>query len=55
MNKLSALSKQEPLQWPTVKIVISKVNDEGTQKTYQGCVLNHYTEYLAGSMGQTFP
>ena len=44
MNKLSALSKQEPQQWPTVKIVISKVNDEGTQKTYQRCVLNQYTE-----------
>ena len=42
MNKLSALSKQELLHWPTVTLVIAKVNDEGTQKTYEGCVSNNY-------------
>ncbi len=44
MIKLSALSKLAPLQWPTVKMVISKVTEEGQHKTYQGCVLNHYSD-----------
>ena len=44
MNKLSALSKLAPLQWPAVKMIISKVTEEGQHKTYQGCVLNHYSD-----------
>jgi len=44
LNKLSALSKQEPLQWPTVAMVLAKISNAGTQKTYLGCVLSNYTE-----------
>ena len=40
VNTLMSLSKQDPLQWPQVKLLLTKVNDEGV---YQGCALNQYS------------
>ena len=40
VNTLMSLSEQDPLQWPQVKLLLTKVNDEGV---YQGCALNQYS------------
>ena len=42
-NTLLDLSQQEPLHWPVVQMVISKVSDEGMEKAYRGWVLSWYT------------
>lgn len=43
-STLGALAKQDPLQWPFVKTVLSRVKEEdGGKKTYQGTVLKSYT------------
>ena len=39
---LKSLMKQDPLQWPTVQAVLSRVKDEGSSKTYQGATLTGY-------------
>ena len=40
VDTLMSLSEQDPLQWPQVKLLLTKVNDEGV---YQGCALNQYS------------
>ena len=40
LNKMAA---QDPLLWPTVKLVRDRVKDEGEDKVYQGAVLKNYT------------
>ena len=43
-QSLKKLSLQDPLQWPTVKVVRSKIVDEDGSKTYQGVCLKKYTD-----------
>ena len=43
VKTLMSLSKQDPLQWPEIKLLTSKVSIDGTQGTHQGCVLNWYS------------
>ena len=43
-QSLKKLSLQDPLQWPTVKVVCSKIVDEDGSKTYQGVCLKKYTD-----------
>ena len=40
LNKMAA---QDPLLWPTVKLVCDRVKDEVEDKVYQGAVLKNYT------------
>ena len=42
IKSLKALSDQDPLQWPTVKLVCSRIKDEGGSKQYQGAPLQCY-------------
>ena len=37
------MAAQDPLLWPTVKLVRDREKDEGEDKVYQGAVLNNYT------------
>ena len=39
---LVTLTDQNPLQWPTVKLVCSRVKEEKGEKLYQGAVLHNY-------------
>ncbi len=34
--------KQDPLQWPTVKLVLDRVKNEGGENVYQGVTLKKY-------------
>ena len=45
-NALQSLAKQDPQQWPTVKLVISRVTDKGKQKLYQGGTLMCFTDSM---------
>ena len=39
--------QQDPLQWPTVKLLMSRISDdENQQKLYQGSVLHQYTSNM---------
>ena len=42
-DTLKSLMQLDPLQWPTVKLVLGRLKDEGHEKTYQGAVLKNYS------------
>ena len=42
IKSLKAMAGQDPLLWPTVKLVCSRVKDEDGDKIYQGAILNNY-------------
>ena len=37
------MSEQDPTEWPTVKLVCSRVKDEENEKVYQGAVVRGYS------------
>ena len=39
---LISMLKQDPLQWPTVKLVLDRVKNEGGETVYQGVTLKKY-------------
>ena len=43
-SALQSLAQREPKNWPTVKLVVGRVSDEGGQKFYQGGVLKNFTD-----------
>ena len=43
-GSLQSLSKEIPKEWPTVKLVLSRIVTEGTDKTYQGATLTQYND-----------
>ena len=44
INTLLSLTKQNPLQWPQVKLLVTKVTDDGDSQVYQGCALTEYSD-----------
>ena len=42
-KSLKKMAEQDPLLWPTVKLVCSRVKEEGESKVYQGAVLSNYS------------
>ena len=42
-KSLKSLAEQDPLQWQVLKLVCSRVKDEGGDKIYQGAVLQGYS------------
>ena len=43
-SSLESLTRDLPSQWPTVKLVLSRIATEGTSKVYQGATLLHYND-----------
>lgn len=41
---LSKLSSQKPVEWPVLKVVISKLKNENGGKLYQGSELHHFSD-----------
>ena len=39
---LISMVKQDPLQWPTVKLILDRVKNEGGENVYQGVTLKKY-------------
>ena len=42
-KSLKKMAGQDPLLWPTVKLVCNRVKEEGEDKVYQGAVLDNYS------------
>ena len=42
-KSLKSMAGKDPLQWPTVKLVCSRVKEDDGGKVYQGATLHHYT------------
>ena len=40
---LKTLARQDPLEWPTVKLVEERIQEEGSEKMYQGAALKNAT------------
>ena len=49
---LKSLAKQDPLLWPTVKMVLAKITDEDGEKSYQGAVLKRYSQSVVEDLKQ---
>lgn len=41
---LKTLSRQNPLEWPTVKLICCRMKEENGKKVYQGAVLTNYQD-----------
>ena len=46
VSALQSLAKQDPKNWPTVKLVVGRVSEESGQKFYQGGVLKNFTDNM---------
>lgn len=40
---LKSLARQDPFQWPTVKLLLGRIKDEGGEKSYQGAALKNFS------------
>ena len=45
-SALQKLAKQDPKDWPTVKLVLTRVSEDGAQKVYQGGALKNFTDNM---------
>ena len=39
---LKSLSDLDSLEWPTVKLLLGRIKDEGGEKSYQGATLKYF-------------
>ena len=46
VSMFQALVQQDPLQWPTVKLVISRITTNESEKLYQGSALTQYSHSM---------
>ena len=46
VSALQSLAKQDPKNWPTIKLVVGGVSEESGQKFYQGGVLKNFTDNM---------
>lgn len=44
VTALKSLARQDPFEWPTVKLLLGRVKDEAGEKTYQGAALKNYRD-----------
>jgi len=40
---LKSLARQDPCKWPTVKLLLRRIKDEGDEKLYQGAALKNFS------------
>ena len=48
-NILQVLERQDPLEWPTAKLVYSRIKEEKGDKEYQGATLQQYNTKMLDS------
>lgn len=44
VTALKILARQDPFEWPTIKLVLGRIKDEADEKTYQGATLKNYSD-----------
>ena len=40
---LKSLARQDSFEWPTVKLLLGKIKDEGGEKSYQGAAIKNFS------------
>jgi hypothetical protein len=46
VSSLQSLCKENPREWSTMKLVLSRITEEGSKKVYQGSTLSSYTDAM---------
>ena len=49
---LKSLARQDPFEWPTVKLLLGKIKDEEGKKSYQGAPLKNFSDSTLESLKQ---
>ena len=49
---LKSLARQDPFEWPTVKLLLGRMKDEGGEKLYQGAPLKNVSQAIQESLKQ---
>ena len=44
ITELKNMAKKDPFEWPSVKLLLRKMEDEGDKKLYQGAKLRNFNE-----------
>jgi len=44
LDCIKSLRRQDPSLWPTVKLVMEKIDSEGSVDCYQGAEIRNYTD-----------
>ena len=44
LKSLTELEKKDPFEWPSVKLLLRKMENEGEKKLYQGAELRNFNE-----------
>ena len=44
VTALKSLARQDPFEWPTVKLLLGRIKDDVGEKTYQGAALKNYSD-----------
>ena len=52
VTALKILARQDPFEWPTVKLVLGRIKDEAGEKTYQGAALKSYSDTAQKALKQ---
>ena len=45
-STLQSLAKKDPQLWPTTKLVLGRMSEEGDQKVYQGSTITHFSDSM---------
>ena len=49
---LKSLARQDPFEWPTVKLLLRRMKDKGGEKSYQGAALQNVSPATQESLKQ---
>jgi len=52
ITALKMLAKKDPFEWPTVKLVLRKIEDEGGKMLYQGAELRNFSDAVQEKLKQ---
>ena len=40
---LKSLARQDPFEWPTVKLLLGRIKDEGSEKSCEGAAIKNFS------------
>ena len=55
ITELKNMAKKDPFEWPSVKLLLQKMEDEGDKKLYQGAKLQNFNESVQLRLKQDAP
>ena len=51
-SALSSLAELDPVEWPTVSLLLERIKNDGMEKSYQGSILKDFTQSLQQKCAQ---